>query len=204
VVRRAVARPRWPESLQRPLIVKRASDLLSPWVGETEQLLARAFEEAERDQAVLLLDEADSFLSARHEGQARWERSQVNELLKQVEDYPGWFCAASNLPDTLDPAVLRRFDFKFRFGWLELPARLAMLEDYLLRHRVVRELDTPLLTRALAELPYLLPGDLAAIRRRIEIAGAPPSDREVLAWLASDHALKPEARVRQIGFARVA
>jgi len=46
--------------------------------------------------------------------------------------------------------------------------------------------------------------DLAAIRRRIGIAATPPGDREVLTWLDSDHALKPEARVRQIGFARVA
>lgn len=191
------------DALQRPLIIKRASDLLSPWVGETEQLLAQAFEEAEREQGVLLLDEADSFLSTRHDGQARWERSQVNELLKQLEDYQGWFCAATNLPDALDPAVLRRFDFKFRFGWLELPARLTMLEDYLQRHLIVRELDGPTLTRALGELPYLLPGDLAAIRRRVEIAGT-PTDREVLSWLASEHALKPEARVRPIGFARVA
>ena len=192
------------ECLQRPLIVKRASDLLSPWLGETEQLLALAFDEAERDRGLLLLDEADSFLSTRHEGQARWERSQVNELLKQLEDYQGWFCAASNLPDALDPAVMRRFDFKFRFGWLELPARVAMLEDYLQRHGVVRELDTSALTRAMTELPYLLPGDLAAIRRRIAISATPPSDREVLVWLANDHALKPEARMRPIGFARVA
>lgn len=192
------------DTLGRPLRVKRASDLLSPWVGETEHLLAQAFEDAARDEALLLLDEADSFLAMRHEGMPRWERSQTNELLKQLEDYEGWFCAASNLPDALDPAVLRRFDCKFRFGWLDLAARLAMLEDGCARHGLPRELDRAALEAAAAELPWLLPGDLAAVQRRVAMAARVPSDREWLAWLAAEHALKPEARVRPIGFARVA
>lgn len=58
-------------NLDRPLIVKRASDWLSPWVGETERQIAENFARAERDGAVLLLDEADTFLAARHERQQR-------------------------------------------------------------------------------------------------------------------------------------
>ena len=46
-------------------MVRRASDLLSCWVGATEQNIARAFEEARKDDAVLLIDEADSFLQDR-------------------------------------------------------------------------------------------------------------------------------------------
>jgi hypothetical protein len=48
-----------------PLIVKQASDLMSKYVGETEQAMAAMFREAEAEKAVLLLDEADSFLQDR-------------------------------------------------------------------------------------------------------------------------------------------
>ena len=54
-------------------MVRRASDLLSCWVGATEQNIARAFEEARKDDAVLLIDEADSFLQDRRGAGHSWE-----------------------------------------------------------------------------------------------------------------------------------
>lgn len=190
-------------SLDRPLIVKRASDWLSPWVGETEQQIADSFARAELNGAVLLLDEADSFLAARHAQQPRWERSQVNEILKQLEAYEGWFCAATNWAAGLDPAVQRRFDFKFAFQWLDDTQRRLMFEDYCTRLGVTRTLSADALAHALAELRHLLPGDLAALRRRIAMSEN-VSDRELLAWARAEVALKPEARVRPMGFTRAA
>jgi hypothetical protein len=66
--------------LDRPLHVRRVSDLQSKWVGETERNLAGAFAQAEREGAVLLLDEADTFLHDRRGAQQAWERSQANEF----------------------------------------------------------------------------------------------------------------------------
>jgi SpoVK/Ycf46/Vps4 family AAA+-type ATPase len=192
------------EQLERPLVVKLASDLLSKWVGETEQLLAEAFADAERDEAVLLLDEADSFLLARHAEQRSWERSQVNELLKQLERFNGWFFAATNALDVLDPAALRRFDLKLRFVWLELAAREALLVDFLDRHGVRARLPAAARLRALEALPYLLPGDCAALERRARAFSAELDETIVLDWLAEEHALKPEAKQRRIGFHRAA
>lgn len=40
--------------MNRPLLVKRASDIISMWVGGTEKNLAHAFAQAEREHAVLL------------------------------------------------------------------------------------------------------------------------------------------------------
>lgn len=58
--------------LDRPLHVHRGSDLLSPYVGETEAKMARMFRMAEAEGALLLLDEADSFFPGQdddgHEG----------------------------------------------------------------------------------------------------------------------------------------
>jgi SpoVK/Ycf46/Vps4 family AAA+-type ATPase len=48
------------ETLDRELIQRRASDLLSMWVGGTEQAIAAAFRQAEAAAGILLLDEADS------------------------------------------------------------------------------------------------------------------------------------------------
>lgn len=55
------------------LVHRRASDLLSCWVGGTEQQIALMFEEAKREGAAILLDEADSFLSSPERGRAQLE-----------------------------------------------------------------------------------------------------------------------------------
>ena len=104
--------------LEKPIIVKRASDLLSMWVGRTEENIAEMFREAQEDGALLLLDEADSFLQDRRGAHRSWEITQVNELLTQMECFRGLFLCATNFMDSLDAAVLRRFSFKIRFDYL--------------------------------------------------------------------------------------
>lgn len=72
-----------------PLTVKRVSDLISPYAGESEQNIARAFRDAQSKQAVLMMDEMDSFLQDRFGAQRGWEVSLVNEMLTQMEAFPG-------------------------------------------------------------------------------------------------------------------
>ena len=104
--------------LKKPLMVQRVSDLVSPYVGTTEQNLARAFEKASEEQAVLLLDEVDSFLQDRKKATQSWEVTAVNEMLTQMESYRGLFIASTNLMQGLDQATLRRFDLKVKFDFL--------------------------------------------------------------------------------------
>ena len=73
------------DELGKPILIKRASDLLDKYVGETEKLMAKMFDEALDEDAVLLLDEADSYLSDRSRASQHWEISQKNELLTQME-----------------------------------------------------------------------------------------------------------------------
>ncbi|MDP3309633.1 MAG: AAA family ATPase, partial [Polaromonas sp.] len=73
------------KELERPLIIKQASDLMSKYVGETEQNMAAMFAEAEAEKAVLLLDEADSFLQDRRGAQRTYEVTEVNEMLQGME-----------------------------------------------------------------------------------------------------------------------
>lgn len=104
--------------LKRRLLVKRASDLLSMWVGQTEKSIRDAFREAERDRAVLLIDEADSMLGSRAGAHASWEVSQVNELLCAMETFRGILICSTNFKTGLDPAAIRRFTLKLELDYL--------------------------------------------------------------------------------------
>ena len=118
------------DTLDRELIQKRASDLLSMWVGGTEKAIAGAFAQAEDSDAILLLDEADSLFLNREHSQYSWERSQTNELLTRMEAYSGVLVCCTNLLKNLDSAVLRRFAFKVAFQPLTEEGRLVLFERY--------------------------------------------------------------------------
>lgn len=106
------------DKLNIPVVFKRASDLLGCYVGETEQNIASAFDEARNKKAMLIFDEADSFLNSRTMAQRSWEISHVNEMLTQMESYEYPFVCTTNLVDRLDEASLRRFMFKLKFEFL--------------------------------------------------------------------------------------
>lgn len=106
------------EQIGCEVVMKRASDLMSMWVGETEHNIAAAFAEAKSKKAMLIFDEADSFLQNRNNATVSWEVTQVNEMLTWMESHEYPFVCTTNLLDTLDEASLRRFTFKIRFDFL--------------------------------------------------------------------------------------
>ena len=89
--------------------------------------MARMFAEAQTEEAVLLLDEADSFLRSRRMAERNYEVTEVNEMLQGMERYAGIFICTTNLFEELDEAALRRFTFKIRFRPLTPLQREAML-----------------------------------------------------------------------------
>jgi SpoVK/Ycf46/Vps4 family AAA+-type ATPase len=189
------------QALQRPLMIRQASDLVSKYVGETEQNMARMFAEAEGEQAVLLLDEADSFLRSRRMAERHYEVSEVNEMLQGMERFAGVFICTTNLFEELDEAALRRFAFKIRFKVLSAEQRLRMFVAEALQG------DAAGLTAEqqgrLAALDQLAPGDFAAVKRQAEILGQALEPDEFLAQLEGEHRVKPEVRQRRgIGFTR--
>ena len=184
------------QQLDRPLLVKRASDLLSMWVGGTEARLAAMFREARTEKAVLLLDEADSFLQDRRQAQQSWEVTQVNELLTQMETFEGIFIASTNLMDQFDAAALRRFDFKVKFTFLQpSQARVLFLDA---AARLGLEPAPEHLTH-LETLRKLTPGDFATALRQARLS--PPGDvPSLIQLLEAECRLKLEARTKPIGF----
>ena len=156
---------RWlSETINRPLLINRGSDLISAWVGETEQNLAKAFQEAEDLQAILLLDEVDGLLQDRRQATRSWEVSQVNEFLVQLESFNGVVVATTNRFDELDQAALRRFDFKMHFDFLNYAQRLALLENICIQLKlVVHEADIKVKLQSLDRLSV---GDFSVIVRQ--------------------------------------
>lgn len=159
--------------LDLPVIQKRASDLLSKWVGESEQQIAGAFREASANPSILFIDEVDSLLSDRQGHQRTFETSQVNELLSWMEAYDGILLMATNLRERLDGAVGRRFDYQIELCALR-PEQLAQRLAVLLGSK-----SGDKAAAALHGLDNLTLGDLAILERRKQLNGALAVDEVV-------------------------
>ena len=116
--------------LRKPLKVVRASEVIDCYVGETEKNISRAFKEAADQKAMLLIDEADSFLCERGDGLNRHNDRMVNEFLVQMERFPGILFCNTNLPDCLDEATDRRFNFKIGFNPLTKDGVTLLTQKY--------------------------------------------------------------------------
>jgi SpoVK/Ycf46/Vps4 family AAA+-type ATPase len=166
-----------------PVIQKRASDILSKWVGGSERNISDAFTEARDAGAFLIFDEADSLLSSRELAGHSWEVSQVNEMLTWMESHPFPFACTTNLVSRLDPASLRRFTFKLVLHPLT-PTQLAKAFE--------RFFDMPA-PAGLAALANLTPGDFANVRRRARVLGI-SEPRDILDELRNESMAKPGTR----------
>lgn len=151
------------QQLSKPIHLKKASDLISKYVGGTEENLAAAFKEAQEEKAILMIDEVDTFIFDRSTASRSWEVSAVNEMLTQMETYEGIFIASTNRMDGLDPAALRRFDIKVKVDYLNQQQRLAMFEDACVQLQL--DSDTSL-ANAINALSNITPGDFALIIRQ--------------------------------------
>lgn len=182
----------------RPLLAKRASDILSKWVGGSEKNIANMFREAESEGAILFLDEADSLLRNRENASRSWEVSQVNELLQQMERFNGIFICATNLFADLDAAALRRFTFKISFKAMTPQQRERMFAQEALQEDTVKIDDNA--RRRLHRLDSLVPGDFAVVKRQSRVLGRVPKPDDFLTELEAECRMKSNKQSRAIGF----
>lgn len=184
--------------LDRELVVRSGSDLLSKFLGETEERIARMFARcAERaGQVVLLLDEADTFLKDRSKARFNWELSQTNEFLARMEGFPGIFICTTNLADQLDPAVLRRFQFRVEFRGMSLDQSRRLFASSFAREP--RPDEDQLLRRLAGQLA---PADFANVVRQLGFLGNSP-DEGIAERLAEECRCRGVAAqvTRSIGF----
>jgi len=95
------------------LTVIRLDSLISSFLGETATNLRAVIEAAERKPTVLFFDEFDAIARARADSDGHGElRRVVNTLLLLMQSFqgPGILIAATNLENTIDSALWRRFD----------------------------------------------------------------------------------------------
>lgn len=150
------------QELGMPIIKKRASDLIDKFVGQTERNIKEAFKEAKQKKAVLLFDEADSFLFDRKYAQRDFECASTNELLTQMEDHPYPFIMTTNLKEKIDKASLRRFLFKIKY-------------DYMTENNIVSGVKTyfgkefGLTKEQLKKLKYITAGDFKTAKRKMDV-----------------------------------
>ncbi len=180
----------------QPLLLRKASDLLSPYLGVTEQKIARTFETARQEGAVLLIDEVDSFLRDRTQTRHSWEVTQINEMLTQIESFPGILIASTNLMDQLDSASMRRFDIKLHFGYLLPDQASRLLVSYCLNLALPQPTTADL--ELAATMDVSAPGDFTAVARQHRFQ--PFRDaRSLLQAVIAESELKAN-RSRRIGF----
>jgi SpoVK/Ycf46/Vps4 family AAA+-type ATPase len=157
------------------------------------------FDEAQTEQSVLLLDEADSFLRSRRMAERNYEVSEVNEMLQGMERFSGVFICTTNLFDDLDEAALRRFTFKIRFMPLNAEQRERMFVAEALGGDA-SQLSAEQSER-LHRLDVLAPGDFASVKRQVDVLGEAFAPDEFLSQLEAEHRVKPEVRRRRdMGF----
>lgn len=188
------------DSVGRPLLIKRASDLLGKYVGESEKAMAAMFREAEQSGAVLLLDEADSFLRRRDQAGRSWEVTLVNELLQQMEVFNGIFVCTTNLLDAVDEAAMRRFTFKVRFDALTVEQRQRLFAERCLGGQL-NEMPQAI-QQQLARLNSLTPGDFATVSRQEQLLGESYAPTDYLKQLERECAVKSAQASMPIGFVR--
>ena len=163
------------EKLGKEITLRRPSDILSKYVGEDEQNIRDAFEEAERNDTVLLFDEADTFFYNRNQAHRTWERSLVNEFLTQMEEFSGILICTTNLRNIMDPAMQRRFHILVEFKPMKFDGIKTMAEKYFpeyhLSNKEIEELE---------DLESITPGDFGILKSRIRFMNEDDVDSDYI------------------------
>lgn len=170
---------------------EKASDLISPYVGVTEENIAEAFARARQEKYLLVFDEADSFLQDRSRARHSWEITAVNEMLTWMENHPYPFVCTTNLMDSLDPASLRRFSFKVKYSFLTI-AQVMEAFRYFYKLKISPE--------QVGHLTALTPGDFELVKNKAEILDNIKEASAIIKLLEEEQRLKQQNTTSKIGF----
>lgn len=133
--------------LGKKLLMGSYNKIQSKFVGEGEKNLAAYFKAAEEQDAVLFIDEADTFLSKRlpsSNENSKHYNSMSNELYQLIENFNGCIVFASNHIKDFDPAVISRIIEPIEFKLPDKPTRI----------KIIKKLMPPYVPLALGEEEY--------------------------------------------------
>ncbi len=125
------------------------SKILSKYIGESEKNVRNIFDaykdicQKTKSKPLLLLNEADQFLSSRSVGSNssadKMHNQMQNIFLEQIEKFDGILIATTNLLESIDPAFSRRFDYKIEFSKPDLKQRLELWRKILPENAIYDE-----------------------------------------------------------------
>ncbi|WP_458700694.1 ATP-binding protein [Sulfurospirillum sp. 1307] len=137
------------KSMKKRVLSFDCSKILSKYVGESEQNVRKIFDtyrdlsQKTKSEPVLLLNEADQFLSTRvSEGASssdKMHNQMQNIFLEQIENFSGVLIATTNMLDSIDPAFSRRFDYKIEFKNPNFKQRVELWQKLLPESAVYEE-----------------------------------------------------------------
>jgi len=183
--------------LKKPFMLQSGSDLLGMFVGQTEKNIADMFDRAERTGAVLLLDEADTFLYNRSMARQSWEVGASNEFMVRLERFEGVFLATTNRFESFDKAILRRFQLKVGFDYLTT----QQVRDIISACVADKEQAEALTQENLQHLSYLTPGVIRAAVQNLRLRGFKPRTGRLLTALEDEQRQQTDGVINQpIGF----
>ncbi len=129
------------KTLKKQILSFDCSKILSMYVGESEKNVRAVFDkynelrENSKTEPILLLNEADQFLSSRttssDSGSEKMHNQMQNIFLEQIERFDGILIATTNLLESLDKAFSRRFNYKIEFKKPNLNQRIQLWQKLL-------------------------------------------------------------------------
>lgn len=146
-----------------------------------------------------MLDEVDSFLPDRGNAQRHWEITQANQFLTALEEFDGILLCTTNLLENLDPATMRRFDFKVKFDYLTTKQSVEMAAELFKAFKVPLTRQGRVMLEANLGRMKLAQGDFAALLRRFGAMGEKVKVRKLCEELRTEVGFREQAR-RPIGF----
>ncbi|EAI0904486.1 ATP-binding protein [Campylobacter lari] len=128
------------KAMKKSILSFDCSKILSKYVGESEQNVRKIFDtykelcQTSKQSPILLLNEADQFLSTRIEssgGADKMHNQMQNIFLEQIERFSGVIIATTNFLENLDVAFSRRFEYKIEFKKPNYEQRLMIWQKAL-------------------------------------------------------------------------
>lgn len=129
------------KSLKKQVLSFDCSKILSMYIGESEKNVRKIFDtykdlrDKSKTEPVLLLNEADQFLSSRSSAAFssadKMHNQMQNIFLEQIEKFDGVIIATTNLLENIDQAFSRRFNYKVKFDKPDLAQRVSIWQKSL-------------------------------------------------------------------------